>query len=169
MLPDGKHILYVTSDNKNNRHLTHVARLNDPGSVKDLIASDSRVLYTASVANSGTGYLMFLRDGNLLAQPFDPQSLRVTGEVMPVVNKVYGFGPTGGADFSTSNSGTLAYQSFSSRSQLVWVDREGRQWKRFQMISTLPERDQKAVVRLINSLVAAVPVRKSGTQGEQHG
>ena len=44
-----------------------------------------------------------------------------------------------------------------------------RQWKRFQMISTLPERDQKAVVRLINSLVAAVPVRKSGTQGEQHG
>ena len=127
MLPDGKHILYVTSDNKNNRHLAHVARLNDPGSVKDLIASDSRVLYTASVANSGSGYLMFLRDGNLLAQPFDPHSLRVTGEVMPVVNKVYGFGPTGGADFSTSNSGTLAYQSFSSRSQLVWVDREGRQ------------------------------------------
>lgn len=46
-----------------------------------------------------------------------------------------------------------------------------RQWKRFQMISTLPERDQKAVIRLINSLVAAVPVRKNGgAEGEQrHG
>ena len=44
-----------------------------------------------------------------------------------------------------------------------------RQWKRFQMISTLPERDQKAVIRLINSLVAAVPVRKNGAQGERHG
>jgi transcriptional regulator with XRE-family HTH domain len=30
-----------------------------------------------------------------------------------------------------------------------------RQWKRFQMVSTLPERDQKAVIRLINSLAGA--------------
>jgi transcriptional regulator with XRE-family HTH domain len=30
-----------------------------------------------------------------------------------------------------------------------------RTWKRFQMVTSLPERDQKAVVRLINSLVAA--------------
>jgi hypothetical protein len=29
-----------------------------------------------------------------------------------------------------------------------------RMWKRFQMVATLPERDQKAVIRLINSLVA---------------
>jgi len=46
---------------------------------------------------------------------------------MPVVNKVYSFRPTGGADFSVSSSGAIAYQSFASRSQLVWVDREGRQ------------------------------------------
>lgn len=44
-----------------------------------------------------------------------------------------------------------------------------RQWKRFQMISTLPERDQKAVIRLINSLVAAGPVRKNGVEGERNG
>lgn len=42
-----------------------------------------------------------------------------------------------------------------------------RQWKRFQMISTLPERDQKAVVRLINSLVAAGPAR-AAVQGERN-
>ncbi len=41
------------------------------------------------------------------------------------------------------------------------------QWKRFQMISTLPERDQKAVVRLINSLVVAGP--RNCAQGERHG
>lgn len=45
-----------------------------------------------------------------------------------------------------------------------------REWKRFQMISTLPERDRKAVIRLIHSLVAAGPVRKNGgAQGERHG
>ena len=46
---------------------------------------------------------------------------------------------------------------------------ERREWKRFQMISTLPERDRKAVIRLIHSLVAAGPVRKNGgAQGERH-
>lgn len=44
-----------------------------------------------------------------------------------------------------------------------------RQWKRFQMISTLPERDQKAVIRLINSLVAAGASRKNGSMGEHNG
>lgn len=44
-----------------------------------------------------------------------------------------------------------------------------RHWKRFQMIATLPERDQKAVIRLIHSLAASVPVRKNGAQGERHG
>ena len=29
-----------------------------------------------------------------------------------------------------------------------------RMWKRFQMVTTLPESDQKAIIRLINSLIA---------------
>jgi transcriptional regulator with XRE-family HTH domain len=44
-----------------------------------------------------------------------------------------------------------------------------RQWKRFQMIATLPERDQKAVVRLIHSLVAAGSILRNGAQGELNG
>ena len=44
-----------------------------------------------------------------------------------------------------------------------------RQWRRFQMITTLPERDQKAVIRLINSLVAAGASRKNGALGEHNG
>ena len=43
-----------------------------------------------------------------------------------------------------------------------------RQWKRFQLVSSLPERDQKAVIRLINSLVAAGPARRSGSRGERN-
>ena len=127
MLPDGEHILYTGQDPQGNRHRARVARFNDAGSAKDLIEADSRVLYTASLANPGAGYLLYIRAGNLLAQPFDPRKLRVTGEAMPLVNRVFSFQPTGGADFSVSNNGVLAYQSFASRSQLVWVDREGRQ------------------------------------------
>jgi len=29
-----------------------------------------------------------------------------------------------------------------------------RMWKRFQLVSTLPERDRKAIIRLVNSLIA---------------
>ena len=47
-----------------------------------------------------------------------------------------------------------------------------RQRKRFQMVATLPERDQKAVVRLIHSLVAASSLRRNGNGthgGERNG
>jgi transcriptional regulator with XRE-family HTH domain len=37
----------------------------------------------------------------------------------------------------------------------VHDDTEARRlWKRFQLVASLPERDQKAIIRLINSLVA---------------
>jgi hypothetical protein len=42
-------------------------------------------------------------------------------------------------------------------------------WKKFQMISTLPERDQQAVARLSNSLFAAGASRKNGSMGEHNG
>ncbi len=44
-----------------------------------------------------------------------------------------------------------------------------RQWKWFPMIATLPGCDQNAVIRLINTLAAAGPVRKYRAQGENHG
>jgi transcriptional regulator with XRE-family HTH domain len=43
-----------------------------------------------------------------------------------------------------------------------------RMWKRFQMVSQLPERDQKAVIRLINSLAAIAP-RRNGIEGDRNG
>ena len=68
---------------------------------------------------------MYVRAGNLLAQPFDLRSLQITGDAMPIANKIYFLGAA--ADFSVSDRGTIAYQSYASRSRLVWVDRTGRQ------------------------------------------
>lgn len=127
MLPDGEHVLYVVWDARTGRHRARVLRFGDAGTTSDLIETDSRVLYTASKVTPGTGYLMYVRAGNLLAHPFDPRSLRLTGEAMPVASRVYYFAPTGAADFSVSDRGAIAYQSYVSRSQLVWVDRAGHQ------------------------------------------
>jgi len=38
-------------------------------------------------------------------------------------------------------------------------------WKRFQMVATLPERDQKAVIRLINSLAAVGAGKRNARAG----
>ena len=132
MLPDGEHVLYVRRDNRTGHYRARVVRFrdfsaNDVSPTRDLIETDSRVLYAASIVTPGTGYLLYVRAGNLLARPFDPRSLRVSGEAIPVASRVYFFVATGAADFSVSNKGTLAYQSYINRSQLVWVDRTGHQ------------------------------------------
>ena len=127
MLPDREHILYVRWDARAGRLRAHVLHVGDLTTTKDLIETDSRVLYAPSTVTPKTGYLMYVRAGSLLARPFDPRSLEVTGEAMPVANKIYSFAKTGAADFSVSDKGVIAYQNYVSRSQLVWVDRAGHQ------------------------------------------
>ena len=43
-----------------------------------------------------------------------------------------------------------------------------RLWKKFQLVQELPEKDQRAVIRLVNSLVSAQRGRRSnGTTARQ--
>jgi Tol biopolymer transport system component len=67
-----------------------------------------------------------LREGTLLAQPFDLAERRVTGDPKAIAPHVSRFGYSGAADFSVSAKGVLAYQTFLSRSQFIWVDRTGK-------------------------------------------
>ena len=91
----------------------------------EVVQSDSRVQYTGSLRSDG-GYLVYLRAGTLLAQPFDLAGRRVTGDPKAIASHVSSFGYSGAADFSVSARGVLAYQSFASRSQFIWVDRTGK-------------------------------------------
>jgi eukaryotic-like serine/threonine-protein kinase len=125
-LPDGKHALYVRRDNHTGHYRARVLRLSDLSPIGDLLETDSRVQYAASTVTPGKGYLLYVRAGNLLAHPFNPRSLQLSGEAIPVAGGVYFFTATGAADFSVSDRGGLAYQAYKSRSQLQWVDRNGR-------------------------------------------
>jgi hypothetical protein len=44
-----------------------------------------------------------------------------------------------------------------------------RLWKRFQAVTQLPEKDQRAVIRLIDSLAAIAAPRRNAAQDERHG
>jgi Tol biopolymer transport system component len=102
-----------------------VVKFGEPETAQDLLETDSRTMYAPSVTKPGTGYLFYVRAGNILAQPFDPRALRVQGEPRGVVAQAYSFNPTGAADFSVSNNGMVAYKRYVTRSQLAWVNRHG--------------------------------------------
>jgi eukaryotic-like serine/threonine-protein kinase len=125
LLPDGQHLLHTVFDPRSGHHRIRVVKYGEPGTVKDLLESDSRAMFMPSALHPGTGYVLYVRAGNILAHRFDPRSLEMQAEPIPVVSQTYSFHPTGAADFSVANNGTLAYRRYQSQSQLAWVNRRG--------------------------------------------
>ena len=84
-----------------------------------------------------SGHLVYVRDGTLMAAPFDLKGLRVTGTEAAIVNGVMQavrtpsltLGETGAAQFSVSNSGDFVYVPSAPVPELlwslVWVGRDG--------------------------------------------
>ncbi len=69
--------------------------------------------------------LLFVRQGNLVAQPVDPATFTLSGDAATVA----GFAAiaAGRAAFSVSTTGLLAFRGpEASRRQLTWFDRSGR-------------------------------------------
>jgi eukaryotic-like serine/threonine-protein kinase len=75
-----------------------------------------------------SGHLIYAQAGTLMAVPFDPQRLTVTGAVIPAVEGVLQSPVSGAAQYSFSATGSLVYilgGVQSARSKLVWVSRNG--------------------------------------------
>ena len=74
-----------------------------------------------------SGHLTFVRDGTLFAAPFDLDRLEVTGEPVPIIERVDALARSGGAQFSVSDTGTLAYVpgQGSERLPMHWMARNG--------------------------------------------
>jgi len=71
------------------------------------------------------GHLVFARlDGALVAVPFDPRSLRITGPARAIAEDLL-VGTAGAAKVGISDRGTLAYQRWPGNNALVLVDRAG--------------------------------------------
>jgi Tol biopolymer transport system component len=118
-LPDGRHFLYLASNEKRKGEIVFIGSL-DIGEVRPLIEISSLVEYAPP------GYLLYVREGALLAHPFDAAMLKFTGEPAQIAEQVQYFNPTGHADFSASQS-LIAYRAGKIASQLKWFDRNGRE------------------------------------------
>jgi dipeptidyl aminopeptidase/acylaminoacyl peptidase len=77
-------------------------------------------------AIASSGYLLTMRDGTLLAYPFDEKHGRLTGEPIRVAEQVSGSSAQF-ASFSVSAAGALAYSTgLTTQSRLEWFDRTGK-------------------------------------------
>jgi eukaryotic-like serine/threonine-protein kinase len=127
-LPDGKGVLFTI--------MREWFDLNPRVAVLDVKARKWRVLLedAADAHYVPTRHLVFLREGTLMAVPFDLDRREVIGQPIPVVANVMqalntGSSNTAAGQFSVSNSGSLVYAlggiNPDREDLLVWVDQKG--------------------------------------------
>ncbi len=76
-----------------------------------------------------TGHLVFVQGGTLFAVAMDPDTLRVQGSPVPVLEDVTSQVDSGGAEFAFSDTGVLVYrpgEQGTTNTSVVWVDRAGQ-------------------------------------------
>jgi serine/threonine protein kinase len=120
-LPDDRHFLYLARSAQSERTGIYVGSL-DSKEVKWITSADSNVSYTRP------GYLLFVREGTLMAQPFDVDKLEVKGEAFPIIQRIRYISDIALAGFSVSSDGVLVYTTGNPvPNQLTWFDRSGKQ------------------------------------------
>ena len=120
-LPDGKHFLYLRQGTDPVKGM-YIGSLD----LKPAEQSKERLLAGQFAASYVDGYLFFMRENTLMAQPFDAGKLQLQGEPVPVVEHVATTQSIG--MFSVSPSGALAYRTGAGGNdyQLTWFDRQGK-------------------------------------------
>ena len=121
-LPDGRHFLYWAVGAKPETNGIYVGSMSDGAQPKWLLPDAVPAKYAPPAGPGESGHLLFSRDTVLMAQPFDSDTLTLTGQPFPVVESA--------VRFSVSENGTLAYISGASATRgqrLVWFDRNGKQ------------------------------------------
>lgn len=143
-LPDGRHFLYVVHSDDKTRSGLYSGSLDSIEVNRRLLDVETPAIYGAP------GYLLYSRDGSMVAQPFDLTRLEFTGVASPIAydrEYVSRFGPPvfwttrrgypglgslipsvfGAAIFSASDTGRLSYSLFEPyQYQFAWFDRGGK-------------------------------------------
>jgi serine/threonine protein kinase/Tol biopolymer transport system component len=122
-LPDGKEVLFAAGTSISNWTNARVAVQSvGTGIRRNLLQGGTQPRYAPS------GHLVYAQGGRLMAVPFDPQRLAITGTAVPVVEGVQQSADYGDAQYSFSATGLLVYVPAvhqPTQCTLVWVNRNG--------------------------------------------
>lgn len=127
-LPDGKHFLYHRASSDPGKMGVFIGSIDaqpNQQNMQLLLACD-RQAYYAAAPGGGTGHLIFLRGATLMAQPFDPNTMTLSGEPGAIADGIDSFTTTNHGLFSVSDTGTLVYRGGSGpQTKLTWFDQQG--------------------------------------------
>jgi Tol biopolymer transport system component len=124
-LPDGRHFLYwsgsVFAPRETLTNSVMLASLDSKES-RFLVHSHTNGIYAS-------GHILFMRQYTLMAQPFDPRSLQLSGDAVPIADPVQEGRSVAKGVFSASGDGLLTYVEGASGAdrQLELFDRGGKQ------------------------------------------
>jgi eukaryotic-like serine/threonine-protein kinase len=116
-LPDGRHFLFGAVALDATKGTLYRASIDD-GRVDRIADGTSRAEFVEP------GFLMFLRQGTLVAQPFDWKRAALSGTPIAIAPGV-GSNVRLRAAFSTS-PGVVVFRHLDAMSQLAWVNRQGQ-------------------------------------------
>jgi Tol biopolymer transport system component len=120
-LPDGRHYLFTVRNTNEEKTAIYVG---------DLESKDRRRLFAAAsnAVYCPPGFVLFMREQTLLAQPFDAAALRTTGDPFPIAEQVGYLTPSIQGQFAVSQTGVLAFYTgnVGINGQLTWVSRDGK-------------------------------------------
>ncbi|MGE5325740.1 MAG: protein kinase domain-containing protein [Deltaproteobacteria bacterium] len=119
-LPDGEHVLFLYLTGSGKKDLLQVVSLNSK-EVKTIAEIRSDAFYDPS------GYLVYQREGSLVAQKFDVNNFTLSGDAFPIVDQIAFIVDRGNVLSSISNNGVMVYRGgkLGGDAQLTWFDREG--------------------------------------------
>jgi len=119
-LPDGKHFLFAAV--RKNRHHDVMLGSIDDSKTQVLIRNGSFPKYLSD------GYILFSRDGYLMAQRFDAKSKTTSGEpFLAYPNQLNFYAAFGWAAFDASRNGFISAKEQNEPPRLLrWYDRSGR-------------------------------------------
>jgi len=122
-LPDGKHYLYLAANFNGQKGVNSIF-------VGALDSNEKHFVMEASAnaAYAAPGYLLFPREGTLLAQRFDPTRIALSGEPTSILQDVQYQPQVRRAVFAVSDNGLLIAQTGAgvALSQPLWLDRNGK-------------------------------------------
>src|SRR5690349_6009500 len=121
-LPDGKHFLFSLQTPGSTTQAIYAASL-DGGEATLIVRNTSDAVYAPP------GYLLFVREGALMAQRFDASKMQLAGDAVPLAEHVEVNTVIDEAIFAVSENGILTYQSGGESADVVrptWFDRSGK-------------------------------------------
>ena len=131
-LPGGGSFLYFVRSTRPENNGIYLRSLDGKGAAVRLVTSLSSGLF-APPLESGNGHLLWVRDGELLAQPLDVAAARLAGDVRTIATDVRVEESQRGNFASVATNGTLIWPSAKAADlEFAWFDRSGRK------LETLP-------------------------------